>query len=215
MTMLHRAEALAEQIRAEGEAGRFTDERGKPINRYGQDPDGAHLNWGKSASACARCNTFLTLLLKDANPGWTPRKAGFHMRSPMAGDYHDAIANDRYGFRQVTDFAKVQPGDILAARYYDPSRDTGHVMIVRHAIQGTPETDGTIKWTVDVVDCSSGKHSGDTRTFPNHETTGVGEGKMAVFTREGKIVAYTWSLKKTSPVIPSSRRHLVLGELVQ
>lgn len=210
---LARAEALAERIRAEGEAGRFVDDKGKPLNRYGQDPEGPHLSWGKTASACARCNTFLTLLLEDANPGWTPKKAGFRMRNPMAGDYHDAIARDRYGFHQVTDFAKVQPGDILAARYYDPSRDTGHIMIVRHATPGTPDADGTIRWEVDVVDCSSGKHSEDTRIFPNRETTGVGEGKIGIYTRDGKITGYTWSLKPTSPTITPEKRHLVLGEI--
>jgi hypothetical protein len=212
------AEALVGSFRAQGEAGVFSDSNGVPLNHYGASWANAYLVWGPTAKADAQCSSFLTLLLQNSYAGWTAKKAGFTSASPTAAVYHDAIEGNACGFRRVSDFASILPGDVLAAKYYDDSDNTGHVMLVRGAQALSTDAAGVTTWEVDVIDCSKSNHSQDSRVFTlapgtTFATGGVGHGLMRVFTQNGGIVAYSWSFANGSTVYGPSVRHLVLGRL--
>ena len=52
-----------------------------------------------------------------------------------ASEWWEAIVKEN-GFRRFREIANVQPGDLIAIKYNDGSKDTGHIMVVDQ----TPET---------------------------------------------------------------------------
>ncbi|AIE85671.1 hypothetical protein [Fimbriimonas ginsengisoli] len=217
-THLAAADQLVTTLRTQGDNGIFTDATGTPLNRYGAAWADAYVFWGPTARAYAQCNNFMTLLLQNSYPGWTAKGAGFSSASPTAAMYHDAIEGNLYGFQKVSNFSNILPGDLLVAKYFDGSDNTGHVMLVRGAQAMGTDGAGVTTWQIEVIDCSKSNHSQDTRVFnlgPNttFATGGVGRGLMQVFTKNGAILAYTWSLANGSPVYYPAARHLTLGRL--
>jgi len=215
-TQVHLTAALSldHELRVQGEAGHFYASDGTAYNRYGADYPNGYLDWGQPARAYARCGSFLTMLL-EATSGWTPKMAGFTSASPSAAMYYDAIQSNYYGLQHVTTFSTIAPGDLLVSKYLDNTGDSGHVMIVNSAKAGAPDSAGTVKWQVEVVDCSSSNHSNDTRVFTSggmtFSTGGVGRGSIYVYTRNNQVTGWTWSL--TSAAYTPAGRPLTLGRL--
>ena len=213
------ADAIVTKLRTQGQAGQFTDAQGMPLNHYGASWANAFAIWGPTARVDAQCSSFVTLVMQNAYVGWTAKKAGFTSASPTAAMYHDAIESNTKGFKKVGEFEDALPGDFLMAKYFDDSANSGHAMIVRSAaIVDTNPATGITTWSIQVIDCSSGVHSNDTREFvgPNggsFETNGAGRGTMRVRTKNGDIVDYSWSFKNGSILYKPSTRHLTLGRL--
>jgi len=212
---LNTAQAVVAQMRAQGETGEFFDDNNVEYNKYG-------ASWSKSlfvlddpAYVHAQCSSFFTHVMMASYPGWTGQSAGFGSASPTAAEYHDAIEAGVNGFRQVKLFANIRPGDILAAKYFDGSANTGHVMIVNDAIPGTPDANGITRWSVQVIDCSSGIHSSDSRVFleSGYVSSGAGIGWMYVYTKSNHITGYSWSQANGSRFYRPAVRHLILGRL--
>ena len=193
-------------------------------NVYGTDP--SYIDWaGDRSSARTECSSFLTLLWQHSY-GWTP--ATFHEwtghSSPEAAVYHDAIAQQN-DFIELKNVDRIQPGDIIAIVYYPEYQSpTGHAMIVEHAPQAhssNPLVDGTLQWTIDVIDSTSSYH-GSTDTRVAHPG-GIGRGVFRLYTDVGGAFAgYTWSLLGTSlasyypqATSTNSGHHLVVGRLVK
>ena len=76
------------------------------------------------------CSGFLNLLLERAY-GYTPDDFAKWLKSrrPLAGDYHDAIQEQR-GFKQIQRIEDVRPGDIIAIRYPPDAENSGHIMLI-------------------------------------------------------------------------------------
>ena len=116
------------------------------------------------------------------------------------------------GFTQyIQRFDQVLPGDIVAMR--DIGAYTGHTATVisvnsttmKPYLMGLANSnskwENTTYYEMTVVDCSSDKHSADTRNFFNsqgillRQTQGVGIGIMGVLVDSNfNVVAHTWSL---------------------
>lgn len=207
------ARDLVAQLRAQGEAGLFFDEQGVEYNRYGAAWSGSFITFGQPAYAHAVCSNFYIRLMMAAYPGWTAKGAGFAGSSPNSATLHDAIEAGACGYARVTDFAQAQPGDVLVIKYLDGGSNSGHTMLLDGATPAQVLANGTVRWSVKVIDCSSGVHSQDTRVFPGYTSTGVGSGYLNVYTFGGAITGYSWSQSNGSKIYGPAARHLTVGRI--
>ncbi len=210
---LDHARTLVAQLRTQGEAGEFFDENGVEYNRYGASWSNSYIAWGDPSYVHAVCSNFYIRLMMDSYPGWTARGVGFTSSSPSSAVLHDAVEANACQYVHVTDFGAAQPGDLLAIKYLDGSASSGHTMILDSAEPSFVYGDGTVRWSVQVIDCSSGVHSQDTRVFPGYTSSGVGSGYMNVYTLNGQITGYSWSQSNSSKIYTPNLRHLTVGRL--
>jgi hypothetical protein len=210
---LDNARALTAQLRVQGEAGLFLDGQGVAYNEYGASWSSSYISWGIPASVHAVCSNFYIRLMMDSYPGWTSKGMGFTSASPTSAVLHDAVEAGACGYHRVEDFAAAQPGDLLVAKYLSGGSSSGHTMILDEAVPAQAYPDGTIRWSVRVIDCSSGVHSQDTRVFPGTTSSGVGSGLMNVYTLDGTIAGYSWSQSSKNVVYTPDLRHLTVGRL--
>ncbi|HTI69125.1 MAG TPA: hypothetical protein VMF06_04130 [Candidatus Limnocylindria bacterium] len=212
-THLTRAMSLVSQLRAQGEAGHFFDNYGVEYNQYGAAWANSYITVGNPSYVHAVCSNFYIRLMTQSYPGWTAKGVGFSNASPSSEVIHDAIEANACQYVKVSDFANWHAGDVLVVKYFDDSANTGHTMILEQAEAETAYDDGTVRWSVKVIDCSSGVHSNDSRVFPNYTSTGVGSGYLYVYTLNGHITQYSWKQSSGSTLYPQNVRHMTLGRL--
>lgn len=210
---LDNARDLVAQLRAQGEAGQFVDGNGVPYNQYGASWANSLIVWDDPAYVHAVCSNFYIRLMMASYPGWTARGVGFVSSSPTSAVIHDAVEANACGYVRVDDFADAQPGDLMVVKYLSGGSSSGHTMILDEAVPSEVFQDGTVRWSVRVIDCSSGVHSQDTRVFPGQTTSGAGAGLINVYTLDGGITGYSWSQSVWSVVYTPAQRHLTVGRL--
>ncbi len=207
------ARDLVAQLHAQGEAGLFFDENGVEYNQYGAAWSDSFIVLENPAYAHAVCSNFYVRLMMGAYPGWTAKGAGFASSSPNSATLPDAIEVNACGYARVADFAQAQPGDVLVIKYLEGGSNSGHTMLLDSATPAQVLANGTVRWSVKVIDCSSGVHSSDTRVFPGYTSTGVGSGYLNVYTLGGAITGYSWSQSNGSKIYGPSARHLTIGRI--
>jgi hypothetical protein len=193
-----------------------------PLDRtsyvLGQDD----VQWEGSCHSHADCSGFLRALLSHCY-GYDSAayRRWLNSTRPSASLYHDAIVAQA-GFLHVEQFAEIQPGDILAAKYLQGRENTGHVMVVagppRPMAPAPPLVPGTTQWEVPIIDSSkSGHGSTDTRyrKGPNGtDQPGLGRGVLRVYVdAAGHVAGYTWSTYQGSTFRAPQDEHLVIGRL--
>jgi hypothetical protein len=207
------ARDMVVQLRTQGEAGQFFDAQGVEYNRYGAAWSDSFIVLDSPAYARAVCSSFYIRLMMAAYPGWTAQGAGFPGASPNSATIHDAIEANACGYSRVTDFAQAQAGDVLVIKYLDGGSNSGHTMLLDSATPAQMLPNGTVRWSVKVIDCSSGVHSQDTRVFQGYTSTGVGSGYLNVYTFGGAITGYSWSQSNGSKIYGPSARHMTVGRI--
>lgn len=213
-THLVNAQTLVAQLRAQGEAGVFFDANGVEYNLYGAPWSSSYISWTVPASVHAVCSNFYIRLMMASYAGWTAKGVGFTSSSPNSAAIHDAIEAGACRYVKVANFADCQPGDVMAIKYFDDaSSNSGHTMILEGATPNLTYADGSIRWSVKVVDCSSGPHSNDTRVFPSRTSSGAGSGFLYVYSRNGAVTGYSWKQTSGSTVYAPAVRHLTVGRL--
>ncbi len=208
--------------------GTFVDGNQVELNQYGGSWGGGTLivdpgdhNANLLPYNKSKCGSFVTKLLNHSyNWSWSdyeffdPNEGqNITTASPNAHRYMELI-KQQVGFKdQILNIADILPGDVMVKR--EVGGTSGHVWIVKEVIIGQPmgypanmpdsenHLIGTTYYEVDVLDCSSGYHSNDTRkVFYNgqiHETHGAGVGTMGILTdSNGVVVGHTWSLPSAS-----------------
>lgn len=207
------ARDLVAQFRAQGEAGLFFDGNGVEYNQYGASWSDSFISLGDPAYTHAVCSNFYIRLMMGSYPGWTAKGVGFSGSSPNSATIHDAIEANACSYARVADFSLAQPGDVLVIKYLDGSSSSGHTMLLDSATPAQVMGNGTVRWSVKVIDCSSGVHSQDTRVFPGYTSTGVGSGFLNVYTFGGAITGYSWSQSNGSKIYGPSARHMTVGRI--
>ncbi len=225
---LDRGLELVENLLARQTQGQFEDENQVKLNDYGGswgqgtllvevgEPAGNVLPYNLS-----KCGSFVTKLLNQSyNWNWSDYEffdpnAGSLVTtaSPNSHRYMELI-KQQIGFdSQIFDIVDVLPGDVMVKR--DVGTTTGHVWVIKEVFFGNPmfypanspdseeSLVGTTYFEVDVLDCSSGHHSNDTRMVEYngliHETNGAGVGTMGLLVDDqGAIMGHTWSLPSAS-----------------
>ncbi len=204
---------LVAQMRIQGEAGEFFDEHGVEYNKYGASWANSQVVLDDPAYVHAVCSNFYIRLMMQSYPGWTAKGVGFVSTSPNSATIHDAIQSNACLYSRVDDFTTAQPGDVLAIKYLDGGSSSGHTMILQSATADEVFEDGTVRWSVLVVDCSSGVHTNDSRVFPGYTSSGVGSGFMNFYTLDGEITGYSWSQSKYSKIYAPTARVIAVGRL--
>ncbi len=231
---LDRGLDLVEHILEHQEMGEFVNDQNEEINSYGGswgqgtvnvelgDHDANVMPFNRSM-----CGSFVTKLLNQSyNWDWTDHP--FHddllnvpvvTASPNAHRYMELILEGK-GFKfQIDNIGDILPGDVMVKRNLNPTR--GHVWLVKEVHLGNPmvypvnhanswpEFSGMTYYEVDVLDCSEGYHSNDSRkVLVNnvvHNTHGAGVGTIGIMVDgNGTITGHSWSL-------PNSDYNQVLG----
>ena len=189
------------------------------VNEYGSRP--TFLRWNHpTREARTVCATFITRLLEHTY-GW---KSGdiqqwLGSNGADASEWWEAIAEEN-GFQRFKSITEVQPGDMIAIKYNDGSKDTGHIMLVDGEPQRmeavSPIERRTEQYRVAVIDSSASGHGpADTRHKADGGFTGgIGKGDIRLYAnREGRIVGYAWSETPKSKFYQSPARDLVVGRL--
>jgi hypothetical protein len=168
------------------------------------------------------CSGFLDALLKHSY-GYDEAqfKKWFGSKRPTAARYHDAIA-EQTGFTQIAYVKDIEPGDILAVKYYSRKDNTGHLMLAAAAPKAVkpakPLVEGTTQWEVRVIDSSKSGHG---RTDSRHakgqdgkDHDGLGEGVLRIYADpQGKVAGFSWSVLAASQFQDPKNEHLVIGRL--
>ena len=168
------------------------------------------------------CATFVTHLLehtyrlkKDDIKDWLGANGA------DASEWYDAIVKED-GFWRFKDIKDIHPGDFLAVKYNDGSKDTGHIMLVDQdpkRIKATaPIERETEQYEVEVIDSSASGHGpSDTRHKPDGGFTGgIGRGAIRLYaSRDGRIIGYAWSETPKSQFYQAPARDLVAGRLMR
>ena len=219
---------LVEHLLDHQTIGEFVDGNQIELNQYGGSWGGGTLivepgdhNGNQWPYNKTKCGSFVTKLLNqsyswnwsdyeffDPNEGQNITSA-----SPNAHRYLELITQ-QVGFKdQIFNIADILPGDVMVKR--DVGTTTGHVWVVKEVIIGQPMSYpvnmpdsenhlmGTTYYEVDVLDCSSGYHSNDSRkVFFNgqlHETHGAGVGTIGILAdANGVVIGQSWSLPSSS-----------------
>ena len=136
---------------------------------------------------------------------------------PQAREYYETI-EARHGFERIVHVAAIRPGDILAVKYPDGSRPTGHVMIAASRAMARAETapvePGTQQYELVVIDSAhSGHGPDDTRRNADRTwTTGVGRGTLRLYGRpDDTIAGHSWSTTPHSVFRSQAIRKLAIG----
>jgi hypothetical protein len=191
------------------------------INVYAVHPTFVH--WGHpTRKARTVCGSLVALLLEhiyhwNAETIETWLGAG----GEDASTWYKAIIHAN-GFKQYRNVAQIRPGDYLAIKYNDGSKDTGHIMLVdkepEHIVATAPLKPGTEQYRVEVIDSSrSGHGPTDTRHKPGGGFTGdIGKGIFRLYVHgDGSIAGYTWSEEALSKFYKKPERTLVIGRLTR
>jgi hypothetical protein len=179
--------------------------------------------WQGKCQSHADCSGFFdALLMHSYGYSRDDFKRWFDSHRPSARRYHDAIVAQR-GFQRIERLADVEPGDILAVKYFKRSDNTGHVMLVSdrpHRIAAKkPVVAGTVQWAVPIIDSSSSGHGpADTRHHrgpDGKDHDGLGRGVLRVYgDSHGGVAGFAWSTAKASRFAGPNDEHLVIGRLV-
>lgn len=191
------------------------------INQYGSHP--TFLRWAHpTREARTVCGSFVTRLLEHTY-GWKEAdiRRWLGAEGTDAVEWHDAIARSN-GFQRLNTIVEISPGDILAIKYSDGSKDTGHVMVVNgepKPMEPTaPVETGTRQYRVEVIDSSATGHGPtDTRHCPEGGFTGgIGRGTIRLYANpDGTIAGYAWSETPQSKFYQTPKRDLVAGRLTR
>ncbi len=191
------------------------------INQYGSRP--TFLRWSQpTREARTVCGSFLTRLFEHTY-GWKPAdiRQWLGADGTDATEWHEAIASSN-GFQRLKDIEEVRSGDILAIKYSDGSKDTGHIMVVDQKAKPieptSPIVSGTQQYRVEVIDSSASGHGPtDTRhRLDGSFSGGIGKGLIRLYAnRDGEIVGYAWSESPESKFYQSPKRDLVAGRLTR
>ena len=181
------------------------------------------VTWQGECQSHTDCSGFLdALLMHSYRYTEDDFKRWFDSHQPSARRYHDAIVAQR-GFQHIHQLAEVQPGDILAVKYYKRTDNTGHVMLVAdppHRSAPTPPVvTGTNQWEVPVIDSSrSGHGPTDTRHHrgpDGKDHDGLGRGVLRIYSDpQGHVVGFSWSSVSASKFVAPGDEHLVIGRLI-
>lgn len=189
---------LIDGILSQAANNKFYDEAGVLTNRYGGTTSSYYIHGPTQEApdtmfgAYGKCAPYVTMLLKECY-GWVPSTAIGN--SPSAKLYYEIIRDSSYGFTKRASFTDWKVGDILASGYYDNSNSTGHVMVMLNATEfANDQATKTREYWVQVMDCSDGIHTNDTRSlFSTLNQGGVGRGIIRVKTVDNQIKAWAWS----------------------
>lgn len=187
----------------------------------------------KSSTVRATCSSFITRMFERAYG--VDFTAWFGSDNPNSACYHDMIEVED-GFDLIEPIADVEPGNVVAIRYYDAGCEvldcgnhtgcssTGHTMLVaatpKLRAPTPPFVPFTLQYSLAVLDVTSDAHwVGDTRRQANpddSDDSGVGTGTMRLYVStldpERPVVGYTWSTSPNSKFHARSDRDLVIGD---
>lgn len=149
------------------------------------------------------CSGFLKYALSYSVPAALSSLQEATVRRPLAKHFVSFITSlppgkvvDRW--RRLERATDLTPGDIIA--WLKPpdvvSNNTGHVMIVREAIQQSPKHSNEI--IVPIIDSTGSRH-GYTDSRNKVAATGLGTGSIVlVLDHAGRPISYRWSQAKNS-----------------
>ena len=181
------------------------------------------VTWTGTVASHTDCSGFVDhLLMHDDGLTQDDFKRWFGTKRPTAERYHDAIVDGR-GFTALPTVQQLQPGDLIAIKYFTRHDNTGHIMLVVEAPErmnpAPPFVDGTTQWSVTIVDSSESGHGPtDTRHkrgVDGRDHDGLGRGVVRLYTdAHGGVVGFAWSTVKASRFVAPADEHVVLGRLV-
>jgi len=181
-----------------------------------------NVTWTGTVASHTDCSGFIDhLLMHDDGFAADDFKRWFGSRRPTAERYHDAIVEGR-GFTRLGAITELRAGDLIAIKYPTRHDNTGHIMLVVEAPQrmnaAPPFVDGTVQWSVPVIDSSeSGHGTTDTRHkrgAGGHDHDGLGRGVFRLYANaQGEVSGFSWSTMKVSRFVAPEDEHLVLGRL--
>lgn len=202
-------------------AERLVDQLDLANTNYEHGP--GSVTWTGTVASHTDCSGFIDhLLMHDDGFAADDFKRWFGTKRPTADRYHDAIVEGR-GFTRLGSVAELRPGDLIAIKYLTRHDNTGHIMLVVEAPQrmspAPPYVDGTVQWSVAVIDSSeSGHGTTDTRHKKGEggrDHDGLGRGVFRLYTDAGgSVTGFAWSTLKVSRFVAPADEHLVLGRLV-
>jgi hypothetical protein len=179
--------------------------------------------WDGVCTSHADCSGFIDALLMHSYAYSSDDfKRWFDSHRPSARRYYDAIVAER-GFHRIRQLGDVQPGDILAVKYFNGSENTGHVMLAanrpQRIVSTGPTVTGTDQWQLTIIDSSrSGHGPTDTRHHrgpDGKDHDGLGRGVLRIYgTRHGTVAGFSWSTGKSSKFVAPADEELVIGRLV-
>ncbi len=161
------------------------------------------------------CSSFVGYILRYAlNAHYLPINAAKIMgvTRPLAADFYTFFnscptTENPYGWMKISYLRNALPGDIIAWKYADETKDnTGHVVIISGITTKFTEsvTVNNIKYweyKVRVIDSSSGTHYQDSRDLASnvtHEGVGVGDMYFGV-NQAGEIKYWKWNSRSDTP----------------
>ena len=181
------------------------------------------VTWTGSVASHTDCSGFIDhLLMHDDGLTQDDFKHWLGTKRPTAERYHDAIV-ERRGFTSLAAVGELQPGDLIAIKYFTRHDNTGHIMLVvgaperMHALP--PYVDGTTQWSVAVVDSSESGHGpSDTRHKRGEggrDHDGLGRGVVRLYAdASGGVAGFSWSTVKDSRFVSPKDEHVALGRFV-
>ncbi len=122
--------------------------------------------------------------------------------------FFDQLDGTQPGWSAIARVSDLQPGDVVAWAYDNPSHSNGHAFVVGSA----PTPDGTDSWLVTVWDSTASPHGrDDTRRTnpknlpgPNGKPSGLGRGVVRLDADgTGRLTAVHWS--STSGPVAAAR----------
>jgi hypothetical protein len=133
------------------------------------------------------------------------------------------VIGEQNGFARFYRINEILPGDFIAIKFLpwasDKGHDTGHIMVLNQLPQmlGQRAIEGRILtvWAIEVIDCSHGHGTTDTRYRDGRYWPGVGKGIAALYTdQSGVITGYSWTPSVNSTYNGGDRRPLDIGRLI-
>lgn len=167
------------------------------------------------------CSGFLDALLTHSY-GYKEAdfKKWFDSKRPTARRYYEQISREN-GFKKIALLKDLQPGDIVAVKYPEGDKNTGHVMLAASAAKlvksSKPRVEGTDQWEVTVIDCSmSGHGASDTRRLEDGKSrNGLGRGVLRLYTdKAGALAGYAWSTFGNSTYQDQDHHPINIGRIV-
>lgn len=170
------------------------------------------------------CSGFINALInKTCHWDENEFRKVFGRKRMLAYNYFDAITGANH-FLPISHINEVRPGDLIALQYADRSEhedNTGHCMLIttfpKQRNATTIVVPGTRQFEVEVIDCSRSPHGKrDTRVLTSgEEYTGLGKGLFRLYTDlEGKIVAYSWSVRAPKAGFNPYENAVVVGRFI-
>ncbi|HVM88095.1 MAG TPA: hypothetical protein VMT76_07885 [Puia sp.] len=185
------------------------------------------VSWGDDGNTVqcyADCSGFInSLIAKTYNWNEDDFKKSFGKKRPFAYTYFDAVVAGNH-FQQINNVKDIMSGDLIVLKYADRSEhedNTGHCMLVISSPRKmAPEKviePNTVQYEITVMDCSKSPHGkSDTRNLENGEKyDGLGKGIFRLYVdRDGKIVAYSWSIGHPKPDFNPYENPVTVGRFI-